>query len=76
MDYLTGEYFESGRLAPETYRKVMAETREIQKKMKEAFSPFLPKDKELTGTKYINWCDGIFPSFIHILGTKNYLFPL
>jgi len=49
VDYITGEYFESGRLAPETYKKVMAETMEIQKKMKEAFSPFLPKDKELTG---------------------------
>ena len=26
VDYITGEYFESGRLAPETYKKVMAET--------------------------------------------------
>ena len=63
VDYITGEYFESGRLAPETYKKVMAETREIQKKMKEAFSPFLPKDKEITGT--ITYSDvGNLPSFI------------
>lgn len=46
VDHKTGEFFEFGRLAPETYYKIMAETKEIQKKMAEAF--FLkPKDKEV-----------------------------
>ena len=47
VDNKTGEYFEFGRLAPETYKKVMAETAEIQKRIAKAFSPFKPKDKEV-----------------------------
>ena len=47
-DYRTGEYFQLGKLAPETYRKVIEETKEIQEKMMEAFSnSYKPKDKEV-----------------------------
>ena len=46
VDHRTGEFFEFGRLAPEAYKKVMAETLAIQKKMKDAFG-FDPKDKEV-----------------------------
>ena len=46
VDHKTGEYFELGKLAPQTYKKVMDETRRIQKKMSESFGVGLPKDEE------------------------------
>ena len=45
-DNKTGEYFELGKLAPQTYTKVMDETRRIQKKMADTFGVGLPKDEE------------------------------
>merc|ERR1712168_649863 len=47
VDHKTGEYFEVGKLAPQTYKKVMDETREIQKRMSESFGTGLPKDQEV-----------------------------
>ena len=47
VDHKTGEYFELGKLAPQTYSKVMAETRKIQKKMAETFGVGVPKDEEV-----------------------------
>ena len=56
VDHKTGEYFELGKLAPQTYSKVMEETRRIQKKMAETFGAGLPKDEEVVvvykGEKY------------------------
>ena len=46
VDHKTGEYFELGKLAPQTYKKVMDETRRIQKKMADSFGVGLPKDEE------------------------------
>ena len=46
MDQKTGEYFEIGKLAPETYKKVMAETKRIQQKMADSFGAGVPKDEE------------------------------
>ena len=37
VDYNTGEFFELGKLAPTTYKKIMEETKEIQQKMKDSF---------------------------------------
>ena len=36
-DHRTGEHFIKGILAPTTYRKVMSETKDIQKKIRESF---------------------------------------
>merc|ERR1712098_44824 len=47
VDHKTGEYFELGKLAPQTYSKVMEETRKIQKKMAETFVVGIPKDEEV-----------------------------
>ena len=47
MDNKTGEYFELGKLAPQTYSKVMDETRKIQKRMFETFGAGVPKDEEV-----------------------------
>ena len=47
-DYKTGEYFELGKLAPKTYKKVMEETEAIKNKMIKAFGSGLqPIDKEV-----------------------------
>ena len=46
VDHKTGEYFEIGKLAPTTYKKVMSETRKIQEKMKDCFGVGVPKDQE------------------------------
>ena len=46
VDHKTGEYFELGKLAPQTYKKVMDETRRIQRKMADSFGVGLPKDEE------------------------------
>ena len=46
VDQKTGEYFEIGKLAPETYKKVMAETKRIQQKMADSFGAGVPKDEE------------------------------
>merc|ERR1712058_128452 len=47
VDHKTGEYFELGKLAPQTYSKVMEETRKIQKKMAETFGAGVPKDEDV-----------------------------
>ena len=47
VDNKTGEYFELGKLAPQTYSKVMDETRKIQKRMFETFGAGVPKDEEV-----------------------------
>ncbi len=45
-DHKTGEVFELGRLPPNRYRAVMEETREIQRRMADAFG-LEAKDKEV-----------------------------
>jgi len=47
VDNKTGEYFEIGKLAPQTYKRVMEETKKIQKKMSDTFGAGLPKDEEV-----------------------------
>ena len=47
VDHKTGEYFELGKLAPQTYSRVMEETRKIQKRMAETFGAGVPKDEEV-----------------------------
>ena len=47
VDHSTGEYFELGKLAPQTYKKVMEETRRIQRKMVDTFGAGLPKDRDV-----------------------------
>eukprot|EP00092_Neocalanus_flemingeri_P025841 GFUD01028008.1.p1 GENE.GFUD01028008.1~~GFUD01028008.1.p1 ORF type:complete len:203 (+),score=72.45 GFUD01028008.1:63-611(+) len=47
VDNKTGEYFELGKLAPQTYKKVMEETRRIQKRMADTFGVGVPKDEEV-----------------------------
>ena len=48
VDYNTGEFFELGKLAPTTYKKIMEETKEIQQKMKDSFQrQFTPQNKEI-----------------------------
>ena len=46
VDQKTGEYFEIGKLAPQTYKKVMEETKRIQMKMADSFGASAPKDEE------------------------------
>ena len=46
VDHKTGEYFEIGKLAPVTYKKVMDETRKIQQRMADSFGVGVPKDQE------------------------------
>ncbi len=46
VDHVTGETFELGRLPLKSYEAVMAETKLIQEKMKEAFG-IDAKDKEV-----------------------------
>ena len=41
------EYFELNKLAPKTYEKVMAETKDIREKISDAFGRFVPHDKEV-----------------------------
>lgn len=54
VDHRTGEYFQLGRLAPKTYKSVMEETKEIQKKISSYFSHGLkPRDTEVV-VKYEN----------------------
>ena len=49
VDNRTGEFFELGRLAPETYKKVMKETQEIKDKVSKAFENGLkPRNQEVT----------------------------
>eukprot|EP00088_Acartia_fossae_P034565 TRINITY_DN3546_c0_g1_i8.p1 TRINITY_DN3546_c0_g1~~TRINITY_DN3546_c0_g1_i8.p1 ORF type:complete len:207 (-),score=26.57 TRINITY_DN3546_c0_g1_i8:217-801(-) len=47
VDHKTGEYFQVGKLAPLTYKKIMEETRLIQQKMAESFGTGTPKDKDV-----------------------------
>ena len=47
VDHRTMEYFELNRLAPKTYEKVMAETKEIRDKVRDAFGQFSPRDKDV-----------------------------
>lgn len=48
VDHRTGEYFQLGKLAPKTYKTVMDETKEIQKKISSYFSDGLkPRDTEV-----------------------------
>merc|ERR1719431_787812 len=47
VDNVTGEYFELGKVAPETYKKVMDETRKIQKRMSDSFGTGQPLDQEV-----------------------------
>ena len=47
VDHRTMEYFELNRLAPKTYEKVMAETKEIRDKVRDAFGQFAPRDKDV-----------------------------
>ena len=48
MDNRTGEFFELGRLAPDTYKKVMEETKRIKEKVSEAFDNGLkPRNQEI-----------------------------
>ena len=46
VDHKTGEYFEIGKLAPITYKKVMEETKRIQQRMSDSFGVGVPKDEE------------------------------
>merc|ERR1712080_71934 len=48
MDNRTGEFFELGRLAPDSYKKAMEETRKIKDKVSEAFENGLkPRNQEV-----------------------------
>jgi large subunit ribosomal protein L32 len=47
VDHQSGEIFELGRLAPETYKRVLEETKAIQAKMKDMFATGEPKDQEV-----------------------------
>ena len=48
MDNRTGEFFELGRLAPDTYKKVMEETKRIKEKVSEAFDDGIkPRNQEV-----------------------------
>lgn len=47
VDNVTGEYFELGKVAPVTYKKVMDETRQIQKRMADSFGTGQPRDQEV-----------------------------
>ena len=48
VEHSTAEYFLKNTLAPKSYKKIMEETREIQKRMKETFGLGLkPKNKVL-----------------------------
>ena len=47
VDHKTGEYFELGKLAPETYKRVMAETERIQKNMANVFGVGSAKDQDV-----------------------------
>ena len=52
VEHSTAEYFLKNTLAPKSYKKIMEETREIQKKMKETFGLGLkPKNK----VRYTLW---------------------
>ena len=47
VDHQTGEYFQLGKLAPKTYKRVMDETKIIQKRMSETFGVGAPVDKDV-----------------------------
>merc|ERR1711874_671107 len=47
VDHKTGEYYELGKLAPETYKRVMAETERIQKNMANVFGVGSAKDQDV-----------------------------
>ena len=46
VDYKTGEFFELGKLAPKTYKKVLEETTQIKNKVADTFGRFSPRDKD------------------------------
>jgi large subunit ribosomal protein L32 len=47
VDNNTGEYFELGKLAPLSYKKIMQETKLIQQRMAESFGTGTPKDQDV-----------------------------
>ena len=45
VDYKTGEHFELGKLAPQSYAKVLEETSQIKTKFADTFGRLSPRDK-------------------------------
>ena len=72
VDNKTGEYFELGKLAPQTYTKVMDETRRIQKKMADTFGVGLPKDEDRKRPDYLEWAEYFMAvSFLSAMRSKD-----
>ena len=54
VDHRTKEFFELGRLAPETYKKVMEETKAIKERVSQAFENGLKPRNQEVSVRYQN----------------------